>query len=126
MVGVGLLTALLALLGLWLTRRGRLPGNRWIWRLGVLSLALPFVGNSAGWIFTEMGRQPWSVYGVLKTSASVSPGVGADSMLTSVIALTTLYGVLMIIETGLLARYVKAGPPPETDTASDPQLTFAY
>jgi cytochrome bd ubiquinol oxidase subunit I len=131
MVGVGGLTALVALLGLWLLRRGRLPSNRWVWRLGVTSLALPFVGNSAGWIFTEMGRQPWSVYGVLKSSASVSPGVGATSMLISVIALTTLYGVLMVIEAGLMLRYVKAGPPPESEVLAAPdeddaELAFAY
>jgi cytochrome d ubiquinol oxidase subunit I len=133
MVGVGFLTALIALLGLWLIRRGRLPANRWVWRLGVLSLALPFVGNSAGWIFTEMGRQPWSVYGVLKTASSVSPGVGATSMLISVIALTTLYGVLLVIEAGLMVRYVKAGPPSEDEVLAppgednaEPSLVFAY
>jgi cytochrome bd ubiquinol oxidase subunit I len=132
MVGVGFATALIALLGLWLLRRGRLPANRWVWRIGVLSLALPFIGNSAGWIFTEMGRQPWSVYGVLKTASSVSPGVGATSMLISLIALTTLYGVLMVIEAGLLARYVKAGPPSEDEVLASPdgedeaELMFAY
>jgi cytochrome d ubiquinol oxidase subunit I len=130
MVGVGLATALIALLGLWLLRRGRLPENRWVWRIGVFSLALPFIGNSAGWIFTEMGRQPWSVYGVLKTASSVSPGVGATSMLVSLIALTTVYGVLLVVETGLLWRYVKAGPPEEaeelTDTGEDAELAFAY
>jgi len=132
MVGVGFATALIALLGLWLLRRGRLPANRWVWRIGVLSLALPFIGNSAGWIFTEMGRQPWSVYGVLKTASSVSPGVGATSMLISLIALTTLYGVLMVIEAGLLVRYVKAGPPSEDEVQASPagedeaELLFAY
>jgi cytochrome bd ubiquinol oxidase subunit I len=131
MVGVGLLTAGLALLGLWLTRRGRLPANRWVWRAGVLPLALPFIGDSAGWIFTEMGRQPWSVYGVLKTSASVSPGVGATSMLVSLLSLTALYGVLLVIETRLLIRYAKAGPPTEDEVLggedrAEPSLTFAY
>jgi cytochrome d ubiquinol oxidase subunit I len=135
MVGIGFLTALIALLGLWLLRRGRLPANRWVWRIGVLSLALPFVANSAGWIFTEMGRQPWSVYGVMKTASSVSPNVGATSMLISVIALTTLYGVLMVIEAGVMVRYVKAGPPSEDDVLAppggdgadaEPSLTFAY
>jgi Cytochrome bd-type quinol oxidase, subunit 1 len=99
----------------------------------VLALALPFVANSAGWIFTEMGRQPWSVYGVLKTASSVSPNVGATSMLISVIALTTLYGVLMVIEAGVMVRYIKAGPPSEEQVLAPPggdvadaELTFAY
>jgi cytochrome d ubiquinol oxidase subunit I len=136
MVGVGMLTALVSLAGLWLLRRGRLPSNPWVYRIGVLSLALPFIGNSAGWIFTEMGRQPWSVFGVLKTSASVSPGVSPTSMLISVIALTTLYGVLMVIEAGLMLKYAKAGPPSEDevlppppssdDSDSERSLAFAY
>ena len=130
MVGIGFLTALLALVGLWLLRRGRLPENRWVWRVGVIALALPFIGNSAGWIFTEMGRQPWSVFGVLKTATSVSPGVGAASMLISVIALTVLIGVLMVVEAGLMWKYVKAGPPPEDEVLArsddDAELTFAY
>ncbi|GAA0575358.1 cytochrome ubiquinol oxidase subunit I [Actinomadura livida] len=135
MVGVGLLTALISAAGLVLLRRRGLPASPWIYRVGVLSLTLPFIANSAGWIFTEMGRQPWSVYGVLKTSASVSPGVSAGSMLISVVALTALYGVLMVIEAGLMIRYAKAGPPSEDevlppdsadDDDSERSLAFAY
>ncbi|TDC80737.1 cytochrome ubiquinol oxidase subunit I [Actinomadura sp. 7K507] len=136
MVGVGFVTALVSLAGLWLLRRGRLPSSPWVYRIGTLSLALPFIGNSAGWIFTEMGRQPWSVYGVLKTSASVSPSVAAGSMLVSVAALTALYGVLLFIQTGLMAKYAKAGPPSEdevlpedpddNDPDSERSLAFAY
>ncbi|MFG2088797.1 cytochrome ubiquinol oxidase subunit I [Spirillospora sp. NPDC048824] len=139
MVGAGLLTALISLGGLWLLRRGRLPSGPWVYRIGMLSLTLPFIANSAGWIFTEMGRQPWSVWGVLKTSASVSPGVGAGSMLISVVSLTVLYGVLMVIEAGLMLKYAKAGPPSEDevlpspssdgdddDSDSERSLAFAY
>jgi cytochrome d ubiquinol oxidase subunit I len=120
MAGVGILTALVSLAGLWLLRRGRLPSNRWVYRAGVLSLTLPFIGNSAGWIFTETGRQPWSVFGVLKTSASVSPGVSPTSMLISVVSLTALYGVLLVIEVGLMLKYAKAGPPTEDEVLPPP------
>ena len=137
MTGVGILTALVSLAGLWLLRRGRLPSNPWVYRIGVLSLSLPFIGNSAGWIFTEMGRQPWTVFGVLKTDASVSPGVSPTSMLISVTSLTVLYGFLMVIEAGLMLKYAKAGPPsedevlpPPSDDSDDPDsersLAFAY
>jgi cytochrome bd ubiquinol oxidase subunit I len=132
MVGVGMLTALVSLAGLWLLRRGRLPAGPWAYRIGMLSLTLPFVGNSAGWIFTEMGRQPWSVFGVMKTSASVSPGVTPSSMLISVVSLTALYGVLLVIETGLMLKCAKAGPPsedevaPPSDDDAEPSLAFAY
>ncbi|TYB49443.1 cytochrome ubiquinol oxidase subunit I [Actinomadura chibensis] len=137
MVGVGMLTALVSLAGLWLLRRGRLPSNPWVYRVGMVSLTLPFIGNSAGWIFTEMGRQPWSVFGVLKTSASVSPGVSASSMLISVVSLTVLYAVLAVIEAGLLIKYAKAGPPSEEEVLppddgdddnddAERSLAFAY
>ncbi|RFS86997.1 cytochrome ubiquinol oxidase subunit I [Actinomadura spongiicola] len=138
MVGVGMITAFVSLAGLWLLRRGRLPSNPWVYRIGMASLTLPFIGNSAGWIFTEMGRQPWSVYGVMKTSASVSPSVTATSMLISVISLTALYAVLAVIEAGLMLKYAKAGPPSEDevlppppddddpDRDSERSLAFAY
>jgi len=135
MVGIGFLTALIATVGLWVTRRGRFPNSPWMWRIGMLAILLPFLANTFGWIFTEMGRQPWAVYGVLTTAASVSPGVSAGSVLTSLIALTVVYGVLMVIEIGLLVRYAKAGPPseaevlPSTDedhSGSGRSLTFAY
>jgi cytochrome d ubiquinol oxidase subunit I len=129
MIGFGLASAGLALLGLWLTRRGRLPTNRWFWRAAVYSMGLPLLANAFGWIFTEMGRQPWAVYGVLRTDASVSPGVPAGQLLTSLIVLTLLYLALAVIEVRLLTKYAKAGPPelPSAgDDATDRPLAFAY
>jgi cytochrome bd ubiquinol oxidase subunit I len=111
MVGLGLAMALVALVGLWLTRRGRLPADRRWWRAGMAAAALPFLANTAGWVFTEMGRQPWTVFGQLRTADSVSPGVGAGSVLTSLVVFTVLYGVLAVIELTLLLRYLRAGPP---------------
>ncbi|WP_267592975.1 cytochrome ubiquinol oxidase subunit I [Carbonactinospora thermoautotrophica] len=133
MIGTGMAVALFALVGLWLTRRGRLPANRWVWRIGIASIALPLIANSLGWIFTEMGRQPWTVFGVLQTSASVSPGVSGTEVLTSLVVFTVLYGVLAVIEAALMVRYAKAGAPeiepaqPEAEgTAGERPLTFAY
>jgi len=132
MIGFGMASAALAAAGLWLTRRGRLPKSRWFWRAAVASMGLPLLANAFGWIFTEMGRQPWAVYGVLRTEASVSPGVPAGHLLTSLIVLTLLYAVLAVVEVRLLVTYAKKGPPPpagedgiETDDAERP-LAFAY
>ncbi len=137
MIGFGVLAALIALLGLWLMRRGRLPGGRaarWFWAATVLSIGLPLAANSFGWIFTEMGRQPWTVFGVLKTPASVSPTVGGATVLTSLIVFTLLYGGLAVVEVLLLIRYARHGAPEveHTDTTpggtgdADRPLTFAY
>ncbi|WTW96293.1 cytochrome ubiquinol oxidase subunit I [Streptomycetaceae bacterium NBC_01309] len=112
MIGFGMTSFVVGVIGLWLTRKKRaLPTNKWIWRAGLWTLAFPLLGNSFGWIFTEMGRQPWVVFGVLKTESAVSPSVSAGEVLTSLIVFTLLYGVLAVVEVGLLRRYVIAGPP---------------
>ncbi|MFR9802441.1 cytochrome ubiquinol oxidase subunit I [Pseudonocardia sp. RS010] len=113
MIGFGMLAALLSVVGLWLTRRkATRPLPRWFLHASVLALILPFAANSMGWIFTEMGRQPWVVYGLLRTADGVSPAVPVTSVWISLIVFTLLYGALAVVEVGLMIRYVKAGPPP--------------
>ncbi|MFC4950758.1 cytochrome ubiquinol oxidase subunit I [Pseudonocardia sp. GCM10023141] len=120
MIGFGMLAGLLSVIGLWLTRRrARRPVPRWFYVAGLAGLVLPFAANSVGWIFTEMGRQPWSVFGILQTADSVSPSVGAGLVLTSLIVLTVLYGALAVIDGVLMVRYAKAGPPPPTPVGTD-------
>jgi cytochrome d ubiquinol oxidase subunit I len=129
MIGFGSLAILLALVGLWATRRGRLPSGRWFWAPMSVAFALPMLANSFGWIFTEMARQPWVVFGVLRTEDGVSPSVSAAEVATSLGVLTAIYGVLAVIEVGLMVRYAKAGPPelePERTDAEDRPITFAY
>ena len=115
MMGAGFVMILVSLVGLWLTRRGRIPKSPWVWRLAMIAIAGPVVGNSFGWIFTEMGRQPWTVVGLYKTEDSVSPSVSGGAVLTSLIVFTLLYGILAVIEIGLVIKWVKIGPPSETE-----------
>jgi cytochrome d ubiquinol oxidase subunit I len=139
MIGLGAIAVALGLIGLWLTRRGRGEGGRlerWFWRLGPWTVALPLAANSFGWIFTEMGRQPWTVFGVLKTADSASPTVGGGTVATSLVVFTLLYGALAVVELMLTIRFARAGAPapPEPDPAADSAadsaterpLTFAY
>jgi cytochrome d ubiquinol oxidase subunit I len=127
MIGFGVLAILLALAGVWTTRRGRTPAPTWWWRLSPFAVVLPLLANSFGWIFTEMGRQPWVVFGVMKTAQGVSPSVGTATVATSLIVYTLLYAVLAVVEIGLIVRYAKAGPAP-TPVAEDQgdKLAFAY
>ncbi len=115
---------------LWATRRGRIPRSKWLLRSAILLPLLPMASNSFGWIFTEMGRQPWVVFGLMPTSAGVSPSTSVAEVATSLAMFTVLYGVLAVIEVKLLLRYVKAGlpdiePPPDPDDVDAP-LAFAY
>jgi cytochrome d ubiquinol oxidase subunit I len=132
MIGLGVAGAALGGFVLWRTRRGREPSGRgWVW-LAVTMPLLPLFANSFGWIFTEMGRQPWAVFGLMTTATSVSPGVGAGEVLTSMVAFTLLYGVLAVVEITLILRTVRSGAaavpvPTDDDTPpADRPLAYAY
>jgi cytochrome d ubiquinol oxidase subunit I len=128
MIGFGGLAMLVALAALWFTRRGRTPANRWLWLSAIAAIGMPLAANSFGWIFTEMGRQPWTVFGLFKTADSGSPAVSTGEAATSLIVLTLLYGVLAVVEIGLFVKYARAGAPeipPESEEADRP-LAFAY
>jgi len=135
MIGLGLLAMLCAALVLWATRGGRAPTNRSWARLGVALPLMPLFANSFGWVFTEMGRQPWSVFGLMTTERAVSPGVSTTEALVSLLVLTGVYAVLAVVELGLVLKYVKAGPEPHQepragsfhdDPDADRPLAFAY
>ncbi|MCX6394911.1 MAG: cytochrome ubiquinol oxidase subunit I [Propionibacteriales bacterium] len=132
MIGLGVVGAALAGLVLFVTRREKTPvGRHWRWIAIALPL-LPLVANSFGWLFTEMGRQPWAVFGLMTTAQSVSPGVSAFEAGTSLVVLTLVYAVLAVVEVGLILKYVKAGAAPDpvtpdhTDDHPDRPLAFAY
>ncbi|MEN3534072.1 cytochrome ubiquinol oxidase subunit I [Microbispora sp. ZYX-F-249] len=125
MIGFGMATVGLSVLGLWLTRRPRRrqggtakPVPAWFARLCVLALPLPTMAIVAGWLLSEIGRQPWTVQGELMTAASVSPGVSLGEVAITLAVFTVLYGVLALAEGVLLVRHVKAGPElPPAETA---------
>ncbi|MEU7867224.1 cytochrome ubiquinol oxidase subunit I [Dactylosporangium sp. NPDC049140] len=130
MIGFGGLAMAVALLALWSTRKGRLPGGRWLWVAAVSTVAMPLLANSFGWIFTEVGRQPWTVFGLFRTAESVSPSVATSQAALSVIVLTLLYGGLAVVELMLMLRYAKQGAPenvvPTDEDDPDRPLAFAY
>jgi len=136
MIGFGAVSAVLALAGLWLTRRGRLPGGRRFATLAVWAIPAPFLSNAAGWIFTEMGRQPWIVApnptGLVDLRMLTADGVSRVpgwNVAVSLVVFTLVYGVLAVVWFGLIRRYAREGAP-EVTTAERPvddaPLTFAY
>ena len=112
----------------------RMEGNKWWAWAGALVLFMPLFANSFGWIFTEMGRQPWLVMGLMTTQTGVSPGVSAATVATSMIVYTLLYGVLAVAMVGLSLRYGRAGAEHVPEDASydpagrdaDDEFVFTY
>jgi cytochrome bd ubiquinol oxidase subunit I len=111
MSGIGVLLVALPLAGLLLARRpGRLERSRWFYGAAFVGVFLPILANWSGWIFTEMGRQPWVVFGLLKTSDARSPNVSEASIIVSLAAYVLLYGFLIAIGVRLFLREIKRGP----------------
>jgi len=117
MVGLGLLMALAAVVVLYLDFRKLLTSKPLVLRLLSFAILLPYLSNTAGWLLTEFGRQPWIVFGLLKVEDGVSPGVSTSAMLTSLIAFMLLYGILMVVDIYLLARFARTGPVEEAHQA---------
>jgi cytochrome d ubiquinol oxidase subunit I len=133
MAGVGVLLVLIPLIGLLLLRRGGVDRRRWFLRAAVGGAFLPPMANLSGWIFTEMGRQPWVVYGLLKTSDARSPLVGSGTILLSLVGYTLLYGLMLVIGARLFLKEIAHGPeakpehePPAPGAGPRPDLVLAY
>lgn len=133
MMGFGAIASLFVFLALWQMRRGGTPKGKWFGPAMYSLPFLPILANSFGWIFTETARQPWAVFGLIKTADGVSAVVSAGAVLFTMIVFTLLYGVLAIIEFGLIMKVIKNGPSEELDYenpklggSEDKQLVMAY
>jgi cytochrome d ubiquinol oxidase subunit I len=142
MVGLVAVPLLFSVVALWMTRRGRIPKQRWFSWFALLTIPTPFLAHSAGWVFTEMGRQPWIVApnptGDQLIRITVTQGVSDHSPTMVIISLATftlVYAVLAVLWFWLMRRYVAAGPrehdaeptPPEPPSRDElAPLSFAY
>jgi cytochrome bd ubiquinol oxidase subunit I len=142
MIGLLAIPVLFALVALWLTRGGRIPDRRWFSWLALVALPTPFLANISGWVFTEMGRQPWIVVpnptGDQQVRFTVHEAVShhaSGTVVTSLVTFTLVYAVLAVIWFWLLKRYIVEGPqehdaepaaprPPSDDEVAP--LSFAY
>ncbi len=119
MVGVGMLMLLLVAILIYLSMRGQLDRSRRFLKWIPLAILLPYVANTAGWMLTEMGRQPWVVFGLLLTKDAVSPVVSPGAVLASLIIFVLVYGALMAVDVYLLQRFARLGPVEEAAQSAD-------
>ena len=119
MAYAGSLVFLVAAVGAYLYRRGKLETARWYRRAAVASIALPFIAALAGWLLTEVGRQPWIVQGLLKTSDASSPSVGTWTIALSLTVFVSLYLLLGIADFVLMRRYARQDAPPARGSDGD-------
>jgi len=120
MVGAGILLIVLSAFAVWALRRRKMLEKRWFRRLAVIGMALPFIANTTGWIFTEAGRQPWIVYGLLTTAKGVSSVPAADVLATLVVFIL-VYSVLGAVDFVLMRRYAtRPLDEPEMEPAAAP------
>ncbi len=129
MIAGGGAAALMSLYALWVTRRGRLPRSRWTVLAAIGAAVAPFGANAAGWIFTEMGRQPFVVVPNpdvpvgeriwFFTAQAVSPGLSVTEVLLSLAVFVAVYAVLAVVEIGLIVRIVRRGTELDQHTRGD-------
>ncbi len=120
MAYAGVLVLLLGLWGLWLLRRKKVATSRLFLWVAVWAAVLPFLMNTAGWLLTESGRQPWIVQGIMLTKNGISSSVGVTSIVISQAAFVLIYGVLATVDLMLMLKYSRQPlPPPHADAEAD-------
>jgi len=117
MVGAGFLMLFLAAYSLYHVMRDTPVEKFRFLGLIPLAIALPYLSNTTGWLMTELGRQPWVVFGLMKTTEAISPTLTVGTVLISLIGFTLVYGGLMAADVYLLVKFAKAGP---GDGSSEP------
>ncbi|MCG6964667.1 MAG: cytochrome ubiquinol oxidase subunit I [Acidobacteria bacterium] len=118
MVGAGFLMLALLLLSLRAVMKEKTLDSPRLLKYMLWAIALPYLANTTGWIFTEIARQPWIVFGLLKTKDAVSPNVSAAEVGFSLVAFTLVYGILMAVDIYLLKHFATAGVPEQAPTAA--------
>ena len=112
MAYAGVLVLLISGWGLWLIRRRKLAvSRRFLW-VAIWAATLPFLMNTAGWLLTESGRQPWIVQGIMLTKNGISPSVSSTSIVISLVIFVLLYGVLATVDLMLMLKYSREQLPP--------------
>ena len=128
MAFAGVLMFLVAAVGAWLYWKQKLERARWFLRTAIVAIAFPYIAATAGWILTEMGRQPWIVQGLLKTADAHSPSVSSTMLAFSLVVFVCLYLLLLVLDIWLMRRYATLDPPEldRDETGETPMPAIGY
>ena len=128
MAYVGMLMFLVAALGALLYWKQKLEHARWFHWIAIVAIAFPYIAATAGWILTEMGRQPWIVQGLLKTADAHSPAVSSTMLGFSLVVFVGLYLLLLVLDIWLMRRYATLDPPEldRDETGETPKPAIGY
>ena len=125
MAGLGTYFVALTALAAWLLWRGKLYVSRWILWPILLSFPLPYIANTAGWMCAEIGRQPWLVYGLIRTSEGYSKYIGAGTSLFTLLGFLGMYSILSILWIVLVYNFIQGGPEAPGHDPSGQSVTAA-
>jgi cytochrome d ubiquinol oxidase subunit I len=117
MLTAGLAMILVSLLALYLVLRKKVAETRWFLYLLPLTIFLPYLANTSGWLMAEVGRQPWIVFGVMRTEAGVSVAVSAGAVFLSLSIFALVYAALIVADVYLLAKFARRGPTKEESSS---------
>ena len=110
MVVAGMWLLLITMISAYFLKKGRLESYPLVLKAVLWSLPVPYIANSTGWAVTEMGRQPWIVFGLQRVDQAVSPLVPASAIWTSLIGFSVVYGIIAAAGIYLFAKFARRGP----------------
>jgi cytochrome d ubiquinol oxidase subunit I len=122
MVGMGLIMVAVSWFGVWLRWRGKLDTTRWFLWAAFLSFPTGFVAVLCGWFTAEVGRQPWVVYGLLRTKDAVTPSLATGDVVFSLLAYIAVYAVIYSFGFYYIYRLLRDGPAAATEGPRDSTL----
>jgi cytochrome d ubiquinol oxidase subunit I len=125
MVGLGTIFIGVMVLSSLLLWRGKLYDSRWMLWMLMLCVPLPYIANTAGWMTAELGRQPWLIYGLMRTASGISPRVVAGNAWFTLIGFMGMYAVLAILWLFLIYREIELGPDPGSRPTGEDAIVLA-
>ena len=109
MIGLGMLVALVLLLCLWFSWKDKLAGKKWLLWAAVICIPLVYIGGQCGWIVAEVGRQPWTIQGLLPVNVAIS-SLSAGAVRTTFFVFLAVFALFLIIEIRIMLGAIKKGP----------------